>query len=281
MTRLIISLGFLFAVNVGSLLSQELVSSSSSEKPSWIAHPPRGYQNDYFVGEGESHVSLPEASKEALGNAVTKIIQTHSFEASSSIRINNIQDGEQITKKVVEELTVNGSSITIKGLVQEESYYETWSEPSAIVTRSWVLVRIPKTKNFRDPPTAFSPVWRSIVPGWAQFYKGQPTKGAFIIGGEALLIPAGIILGNLKINADANAQSSRTQALRDYYVDQSNTYNNLSLASFIVAGVGYVYNRVDAIVSEGDKVYVVNEQKTKPTLTMSGRDIRIGLSVRF
>jgi hypothetical protein len=119
------------------------------------------------------------------------------------------------------------------------------------------------------------------VPGWAQFYKGQPTKGAFIIGGEALLIPAGIILGNLKINADANAQSSRTQALRDYYVDQSNTYNNLSLASFIVAGVGYVYNIVDAIVSEGDKVYVVNEQKTKPTLTMSGRDIRIGLSVRF
>ncbi len=279
MIRLIISLGFLFIMNFSSLFPQELISSSSSEKPSWIANPPRGFQNDYFVGEGESQISLPEASKEAFGNAVSKIIQTHSFEASSNITIKNIQDGEQITKKIVEELTVNGSSVTIKGLAQEETYYETWSEPSAIVTRSWVLVRIPKTKDFRDPPTAFSPVWRSIVPGWAQFYKGQPTKGAIIIGGEALLIPAGIILGNLKINADANAQSSRTQVLRDYYVDQSNTYNNLSLASFIVAGVGYVYNIVDAIVSEGDKVYVDREQRTKPFFTLTGRDVKFGLSL--
>lgn len=281
MIRLIFSFGFLMMMNGVSLHSQELISSSSSEKPSWITHAPRGFQNDYFVGEGESQTSLPEASKEALGNAVTKIIQTHSFEASSNITIKNIQDGEQITKKVVEELTVNGSSVTIKGLVQEETYYETWSERSAIVTRSWVLVRIPKTKDFREPPTSFSPVWRSIVPGWAQFYKGQPTKGAFIISGEALLIPTGIILGNLKINADANAQSSRTQALRDYYVDQSNTYDNLSLACFVVAGVGYVYNIVDAIVSEGDKVYVDREQKTKPFLTLTGRDVKLGLSVTF
>jgi hypothetical protein len=263
------------------LFSQELMSSSSSEKPSWIAKIPQGYQNDFFVGEGESQVSLPEASKEALGNAVKKILQTHPFEASANITIKNIQDGEQITKKVVDELTVKGSSVTIRGLVQEETYYETWTEHSSTINRLWVLIKIPKTKDFREPPTSFSPVWRSIIPGWGQFYKGQSTKGGIIIGAEVLLIPAGIILGNLKINADADAQNSRTQVLRNYYVDQANTYNNLSLASFILAGVGYVYNIVDAIVSEGDKVYVSNEQKTKSTLFVSGRDIKLSVSVNF
>jgi len=61
----------------------------------------------------------------------------------------------------------------------------------------------------------------------------------------------------LKITNEADARNARTQVLRDYYNDQSNTFSNLSLACFITASAVYLYNVVDAVASGAEKEYVV------------------------
>lgn len=249
--------------------TQESLISSKGDSPKWITNRPSGYINDYFVGEGESRMSLPEASKEAVGNAVKKILQTKSFEATSSFSQMTTQDESGIKKKIVDELIINGSSVIIKGLTQEESYYESWNENQGIVHRCWVLVKVPKSTGFQEPPTKFSPVWRSIIaPSWGQFYKGQPTKGYIIALSEAVLIPTGIILQSLKSTAEVDARNSRTQVLRDYYTDEANTYLNFSTVALVLAGAIYIYNIVDAIVSYGDKVYVYEPQQRKYKVTI-------------
>jgi hypothetical protein len=270
-------------VTQSSALGQELKASSSTERPKWIAEPPQGYQNDYFVGEGESTVSLPEASKDGVDNAIRNYLRTKSFEARSQFSQKTIQNGEDIQKKVVDELVTNGSSVTIKGMVQVETYYETWNEFGKIVHHYWVLVRVPKQKGFLEPPTRMSPLWRSVLlPGWGQFYKGQNTKGYIISISEVLLIPAGFILQSLKNTADVDVQNSRTQVLRDYYVDQANTYYNISISCFIAAAAMYIFNILDATISQGEKVYVevLPDSHLKSAL-VEHTQTTLRLSVRF
>jgi hypothetical protein len=159
---------------------------------------------------------------------------------------------------------INGLSATIKGLQQVETYYETWNESGNAVHRHWVLLRIPKKKDFHDPPGKFEPVWRSVIlPGWGQFYKGQSTKGYFLLISEALLIPSGIIFLNLKNTAEVDAAGSRTQALKDYYTDQGNLYYNIGISALIAAGAVYIYNLFDVIMSEGERVYVYDDRGVK------------------
>jgi hypothetical protein len=226
----ILSFALLFSISSPLIFSQQ---SIQKEFPPWISSPPKGYINFYFVGFSESSI-LEEAKLRAEENGKAKIRAQKS---------GNVVVEQRIVEQYVEE-TQSGKNP---------------------LYRVWVLINCPKPSDHQtSPPTKFDPVWRSaIVPGWGQYYKGETTKGIFIIGGEALLIPAGIILGNLKNNSEADALNSRTQSLRDYYNDQANTYNNISLACFIAAAAVYVYSIVDAVTTEGEKVYVydVMEQK--------------------
>lgn len=250
-------------IMVNSVSAQNLIMASRADKPAWINEVPQKdyYKNDYFVGEGESRNSLVVASKHAYRDAITKILQTKVFEAKYSFKGRTTQDGEQIIKNAIDEIVIDGYSSTIKALSRVEIYYETWNEFSSIVHRYWVLVKIPKTNGYNEPPTKFSPVWRSFfLPGWGQFYKGESAKGYFIVGGTAVFLTSGFIFSNLKITTESDARNARTQTLRDYYNDNTNKYNNISLACFIVTAALYVYNVIDAIAADGEKVYAYEPQ---------------------
>jgi hypothetical protein len=233
----------------------------AQERPEWINKTPVGYLNDYFVGTGSSQHSLQETHQQALEEAMKMIIKSGPvlMAASETSTITSTQidspDSQhwEIVHRIASELSIQGHSQSIQGLVEEERYLEY----DGTTHTAWSLVRIPKTKGIESPPTVLSAVWRSaLLPGWGQIYKGETAKGVTLIGSEALLIPGAIIFNNLKTNEIGKAASSRTQILRDFHTDRANLYRTLSLTAIILAGTLYTCNVVDAIVIPGDKVYV-------------------------
>jgi hypothetical protein len=237
--------------------------SVTSSQPKWITETPPGYLNDYFIASGISNKSESEARHIAFANALQKIIQSgtitiQSTQNISSEALEKFKNGQSmsldVVNKIADEIRISGEAQTIKGLKEEEVFTQYENGLYTV----WLLAKIPKRypKPYSEP-SQLSPVLRSIIaPGWGQFYKGQNTKGYIISISEVLLIPAGFILQSLKNTSDVDAQNSRTQALRDYYVDQSNTYYNISISCFIAAGAMYIFNILDATISQGQKVYV-------------------------
>ncbi len=264
------------------------LTSVGVSQPKWITETPPGYLNDYYVASGTSNKSESEARQIAFGNILFEIFKSgkvdikasRTFSDSALELFHNLKSlSLDVVSKIESESKLSGESQTIKGLREEETFVEFRDGLYTV----WLLAKVPK----RDPkpysePSPFSPVWRSaIAPSWGQFYKGQSGKGYVIAISEAVLIPAGFILGNLKATNETDAQNSRTQVLRDYYNDQANTYSNLSLGCFILAGAVYVYNVVDALVSTGEKEYVENGQHLKPDLFVSSQGVRIEMSLTF
>lgn len=245
-----------------ALLASSLYAQPpKSERLPWIEETPKGYLNDYFVGIGTSDSSEATAHEQALFNALLRIQQSREIVVTASQRdsiyqTQSLRDGKQsveLVRKTAREIAVDGRSTTINGLIEEERYHELEGTSHTV----WSLVKIPKKNSIESPPNKFSPIWRSaLVPGWGQFYKGQKTKGWLIISSEAVLIPSGFIFQNLMLTAHNDAQNARTQALRDYYNDQASLYQNISLGVLIAAGAIYVFNVIDALTSEGAKIYV-------------------------
>jgi hypothetical protein len=202
------------------------LSLNASERPRWITETPSGFRNDFFIGYGESKV-LEEA----------KLLSEESAKSQVRSKRSGINFSEQ--------------NIVERHIEQEPNLYRVWS-----------LVSFPKPfEEQSDPPTKSTYLWRSaLVPSYGQFSKGESAKGYFIAGGTAVFLTSGFILSNLKITAESDAKNSRTQTLRNYYNDNANTYNNISLACFIATAAVYVYNVVDAVAADGEKVYVYQSQ---------------------
>jgi hypothetical protein len=183
---------------------------------------PNGFRNDYFVGYGESKI-LEEAKLLSEENAKSQVRGKRSGINFSELKI---------TEQYIE---------------QEKDLHRVWS-----------LVSFPKPlEEQTSPPTKTTYFLRSaLLPSYAQFSKGESVKGYCIAGGLTTFLASGFVFSNLKITAESDAKNSRTQTLRDYYNDNANTYNNISLACFIAAAAVYIYNVADAVAADGEKVYV-------------------------
>ena len=243
----------------------------SQSQPKWIHEPPK----NSFVGIG-SDVSLEVAAERSFWNAYNYIIQKRGtipspgklgYSDSSVTIITNNSSHTKLIRIITSEQSVETKDSVIESVVVENRYWE--------ITKTgynfWTLIRTLNDIASESPPTKFSPVWRSIIlPGWGQFYKEQPTKGYIIALSEAVLIPTAIILQNLKSTAEVDAQNSRnSQVLRNYYTDEANTYMNLSTAVYVLAGAIYIYNIVDAIISDGEKIYEDEGQQRSPKINMT------------
>lgn len=246
-------------------------------QPKWITHPPKGYLNDYFVGQGSSFESRSDAADHAFENAIISINQSslitvrsaEQFNSLSTERSANSVDSLEVITKAAKELSISGESQTIRGLRTVETYFE----KDGNVYEAWVLVSFPKEHPV-SPPSAFSPVWRSmIVPGWGQLYNGETLKGFSFMTIGVLGVASGIICSALSEDSYSQALSSRTQPRRDYFNNLSNLQSTVSTISLISAGVIYVWSLVDAIVVRPSNLFVnVNEEHS---------GIRVNVAVVF
>lgn len=237
--------------------SAQTCTPSIDERPLWIQETPRGYAFDYFVGQGEDAQSVVAAKGAATGNAISAIVAkgliTVSTDTRSKQTETSVNDEAKLVSEISEEVRVQGHSTTVKGLEQVELHLEQCGS----VQRAFALVRVPK-KNPEEPPSAFAPVWRSIVaPGWGQFYKRQPVKGALILSGEVVTLAAGITTYILSSNDAADAAAATTQANRDFFLQRRDVLFTASLVSFGVAAALYIYNIIDAAAAPQANVYAL------------------------
>ena len=239
--------------------------STTLSQPEWYRNVPSDYKNDYFGGMGDG-ASKVLAAQLALENAVTQLLNydnTVTLELSPTIIRNTNREvitidsiKSEIIRETAYELKIYSESRKIKGLKKLKTDFEREGNTYT----AYVLIYLPK-KNPISPPSAFSQVCRSLIPGWGQFYNGQTTKGFIFLGLDAGLIVAGWILQNRASADEVYAQYSRIQSSRDYYTNDANTYRICSPVAYFLAGVIYIWNIVDAIVNDREREVYADEQQ--------------------
>jgi len=252
-SRLFVLLIYLLGFHAIVLPQSKMVDRSSDSRPSWTTKTPKGIQNDYYVGFGESSVSLAEAKRFDIGNAIQSIVEERSLSAESSLMTKRSYD----INRVIDEVSIKGKSSTIEGLRQNEYYYETWNEENSSNRYIfWILASVPKDDPGKIPST-YTPLFKSlVVPGWGQYSKGHGRKGLFILSTELLTISGAIITNELSKNANEDAMGAQTQELRDWYNDRSDNYYKASFALWLAAIGTYLWNTVDALVSDPRDLFV-------------------------
>lgn len=247
-----------------SFLLSLLIANLILAQPEWVNKIPPGYLNDYFVGKGTSSTSKTDAAQNAFEDAIVSIMRnnfiTVSYSQDDKIISTQISKDDEATLEIIrksaQELRIEGQSKTIQNLKEVETYYETTNSNYV----AWVLVNLPK-QNPISPPTAFSPVWRSmLIPGWGQLYKDETFKGISFMTLSLGGVAGGFIFAELSQDATNKALSSRTQETRDFYNNEAKNYNTFSTISFIAAGVFYAWSLIDAIIVKQDNLYVILNQ---------------------
>jgi len=103
------------------------------------------------------------------------------------------------------------------------------------------------------PKDWFQPLWRStLLPGWGQFYNGQPTKGTVLMVADLLLLGGTVatyVVGNSAREKYLSLDATATQADFDSAYGTWDSMANINHITNIGWGVVYAFTLVDAVVS--------------------------------
>ena len=278
-SRLFILLIYLLGFQAIVFSQSKMVDRSNDSRPSWSTKTPKGVQNDYYVGFGESRISLAEAKRLAIGNAVQSIVEERSLSAESSLMTRRSYD----FNRVIDEVSIKGKSSTIEGLRQKEFYYETWNEENSSNRYIfWVLASVPKNDPWRLP-NKYTPLFKSVVvAGWGQFHIGKQRKGYVFLFGEIALLSTAVITNFQSGRYSDDARNANSVKLREFYNDRSNLMYNLSVYAGIMAGGLYAYNVFDALFHKGDEGYVsIPDTERLAIVQLNRSTIALALQIPF
>jgi hypothetical protein len=236
--------------------------------PHWIKQIPTGENLHYyyFSGLGESNQSLADAKEQAVSNAIQQIMMqgeiaisltSQSKETSSETMGKNARLSSQY--ELTKEILISGATEKISGLSIEDEYFIVKPSGSLTTYQYWVLIKKLKPGKAQwevSQSYGMQGLWRStIIPGWGQFYKGEPKKGWLFLAGEASLISTAIISRQLSINYADKASRENNLENRKFYNRMSTRTYNIALFAGIAGASLYGYNIFDAISAPGAKIY--------------------------
>lgn len=228
-------------------------------QPSWVAKPPRGFENDFFVGEGVAS-SAVEAKQGAVANALKRISQRDSvrFSYSDSIgqEVVTVRDQRSqafsVEQRQNTQFVTNGSVADVKNVRVVEEFAD-FSSGRAL---SWVLVSTPKRTGVRRVPTRAEAVLRSVVlPGWGQYTIGHERAGLAIGAGVLIAAPAGFALLSAQRQNQRLADATLIQASRIKYTNRANVLGVSANVTLAAAASAWVFSVVNA-TSAPFKLYV-------------------------
>ncbi len=229
-------------------------------RPTWILNPPLP-----STGESKFYYKVTYGEDIDINNARISAIATALYEGALKIGLYVSMD--QI-KDAIKKRGIPGVSVDIKLPINIICDYS-----ERLITKRgykvWVLCQVaesgniyPNFENFNDcyPTklnTGINALWRSIlVPGWGQLYKDESLKGILFMAGSIGGLAGGLIFKQLSIDATNKALSARTQAVRDFYNNDSKNYDTYSTISFIASASIYIWNLIDAVAVKQDNLYV-------------------------
>jgi hypothetical protein len=285
---------FFVCFSLALLLHVSLVSAQSGRLP-WVdgVFPPASNAFDYRVARGEGE-SLGAAREDAfnsflidLGNNAGVSVTSRTL---SEIKRNLTSRGYSV-KYGEEESSTTTYRIDREGFkasfIKVGEYYEQVRGSSGDMYRVWELYEVSSGKRFTPYLPEYTgryrgdALWRSILPGWGQLYKGSKTKGLCIIGGEAALIGGLVAAENLrasylkKIRETHNVDHIRT------YARKADTMENMRNLCITGAAVLYLYNLIDAVAAPGNKRLIVRDRPFALYPVAGETHVGIGLAVNF
>ena len=215
--------------------------------PHWTQETPDELRSYYYQGIGYSE-TIERADRNAYAALVADREGFH-VEAITEDMVRSVRKNE--TEEIFEVFTDKGT-ITIRGGVPSGAYMAgRWHKGSNYW--SYALLERPEKKaeigRRRDDRLHLIGL-KSLVPGWAQFTKGQRLKGWRILGIEGLSLAGTVALGVVAQDLTTRRDRSRTSSDRDYYDLWANRAYWGSVACGLIAGGTYVYSLIDGMTSE-------------------------------
>lgn len=249
-----------------ALLAASSLACGAARQPSWVSKPPKGYANDFFVGEANA-ASKAEAKQLAVASAMARISQRDSLAITSrevigeAIATSRNQQGQGVSveQRLTRETISEGASSALKDVrVVEEFGQEEQGRAS-----SWVLVSAPKKTGVRRVPTRGEAVLRSlIVPGWGQYTLGYERTGLSLGAGVLVAVPTGVALLNAQRHNRRLADATLIQASRIEYTNKANALGVIANVTLAAAASAWVFSVVNA-TSAPFKLYVDSRPGTR------------------
>lgn len=199
-------------------------------------------------------------------------------------------DKSEFSGKDIYSLNIESSDNVSIYYEKVDEYYQIEKVGGHSIFRLYVLYAVAKPNVKRPQFDDFtisnrygaSAIARSIVPGWAQIYKGSPTKGYCIMGATVAGVAGIVVCENLRSSYIRKISEQPKNAL--YYSQQADNWENGRNIAIGATAAIYVYNIIDAIAAKGAKRVIVKKRNTSysavPTI-MSNGSAGLMVSVNF
>lgn len=247
---------------------------SEKMKPLWISKIPQAKNPTYtfkitYVDNASGLESARMASKREL---MKKVEHEENVQVEESYDYTSKQQG--ISRDAVSERSQDVYTMKIKSdgcasnlsYIKWDEYWEETYEHGQVVFILYTLYAVGRkgiAAHFDDvtftDKYGIKGVACSLIPGMGQLYKGSITKGLCILGGEALLA-GGIIFAENQRASYQKKMYENPSHMKEYNTNMDNweTTRNVCIGA---AAALYVYNLVDALISNGKKRAIVKKQR--------------------
>lgn len=247
-------------------------NASDKIKPQWIGDMPVSPTSDIsFISTTIYSTDLQSSPGLSLNELTRNIPRTWNVKTSdnvSRVSVTERADGKIVANDRVQtyslDVEANGRPVEIR-CKQEDTYWEQEQIGGNLQYKYYTLFQIVKPESsmsFIDTHTTTSyglqGLWRSIIPGCGQFYKGSTMKGVCFLGCTAALI-GGTAFCNSKVkNYQKLSVQYDSTSDRQFYskrISDYTTYRNVCLCTGIAA---YIWNLADAALAPGARRIVIS-----------------------
>lgn len=270
--------------------AQKVLESSEKLRPAWLTNKtpkPGSGSFHYQITEGE-HQNLEDARHSCLLNLSTYIKRTHriSEQAVAEIKLEHDNGKSNESENYSFSYDIKGEQVTVVSCKYDE-YWEYISYPGGKrAYRCYTLYGVADKENPAFDRLSFSRKYGArgfarslIVPGWGQLYKGNTVKGACILGGEVALV-AGIIAAENLCSSYVKKMREQPKHLETYNTKADN-WENVRNVCIGGAAALYVYNLIDALVSNGRKRSISHKAVHLAVYPSAGECNGVSLALRF
>lgn len=244
--------GFVAMICFAILLLVAILTGCASAPPPWYGGYLDGVADYYDQGTGGGQ-SIDQADRNAQISLVG-FQQGIQIESLTEDQIQSFQ--KQRDELVVEVMTSRGLQ-RVSGKLPPGSYIADRWQDGRGGWWSFAVAEKPgkarQIQNLRDSRLGAARI-RSLVPGWAQFSKGQKSKGWRILGSEGVGV-VGFATSAI-LQKDYEDRRDRVHGIgqgaaddRQYYDDWVNRFYWGSVTFGTLAGVTYLYSLIDGITS--------------------------------
>lgn len=148
-----------------------------------------------------------------------------------------------------------------------------------------LLVQVMKNPNDEFEKVAITDKYpfsaRVLVPGMAQMYKGQKTKGLCFIAGEVALVGGAIVSHTLMVSNINKISSTHNSTLKAHYTRNANACMAVRNISIAGAAALYLWNIIDGAAAKGDEHIMLGNNELIITPYSDINSTGIALNLKF